>query len=321
MGERNLGSRRVRNAIIQLTCYGTKLRKVQFMPDGTASNYHRCYISAPTGLELGVLPELLLDRGIAWEWAKDGPFDLVDASGGMRLADFVLVVLNGTIADYRGVFEAGIAIGLGKPILLVQAHSRPLPIDLRTFTTVKAGLGNREALGFHLDLFLASPAISRSPRPVERLPSEALARTSRKREGRTTFETDLERRAYDAVIAAGGSAISEPRSDLDGRYRPDLLAWLGNVDAELLDPAVIEVRSGADAKSARQLEERLLSFMQSTSVRMALVLTTFAPPERDQQLSDSVLWMTIDKFEELARSARLGTYVRETRNRIMHGAR
>jgi hypothetical protein len=291
------------------------------MADPALSKYHRCYISAPAGLELGVLPQLLSDRTIAWEWAKDHPSDVTDAGGAMRDADFAIVVLNGTIADYRAVFDAGVATGLGKPILLIQTYSRPLPIDLRKATTVKAGLSNSEALGFHLDMFLAVPQVPTSVGPADRPLTSLVAPNSIGKNERRPFNSDLERRAYAAVLVAGGSAVVEPQPDRDARYRPDLLAWLGNLDAELLDPVVIEVRGRVDSKSARQLEERLLRFMHSTRVRMALVLTASSPPDRDQQLSGSVLWLTIDEFEELARTGQLGHHVRESRNRILHGAR
>jgi fatty acid-binding protein DegV len=113
----------------------------------------------------------------------------------------------------------------------------------------------------------------------------------------------------------------EPGVDAGSRYRPDLLAWLGNLDAELLDPVVIEVKARADAKTARRVEEQLLSFMQKSRIRTGLVLTADSPPKLSQKISPNVLWMTIDEFENLANNGRLGGEVREVRNRIAHGSR
>ncbi|HEX7913047.1 MAG TPA: restriction endonuclease [Paraburkholderia sp.] len=110
--------------------------------------YQRCFISAPFGVELGSLPELLEERGISWEWAKDEAGETQNAETGLANADFIIVVLNGTRADYRGIFDAGIAIGLRKPILLIQTKSRVLPIDFRWFSTVKTSLSNHDALPF-----------------------------------------------------------------------------------------------------------------------------------------------------------------------------
>lgn len=291
------------------------------MADETPSRYQRCFISAPFGLELEVLPALLAERGIFWEWAKDSPPQGRDTGSGMENSDFVIVVLNGTRADYRAAFEAGIAVGLRKPVLLIQTNARALPLDFRRFTTVKTSLSNRDALGFHLDLFLAAPVVSPDSDDVDQPKGRPTDRPSRSRDLPRYFSTELERRAYDAVLQAGGTAVSEPRPYPETRFRPDLLAWLGNLDSELLDPVVIEVRTRVERHIARRLEEQLLRFMQMARIRTALVLTASPPPDREQQLSPNVFWLTIDKFEELAITGRLGAYVKDTRNRSLHGTR
>ncbi|WP_347093290.1 nucleoside 2-deoxyribosyltransferase [Sphingomonas parapaucimobilis] len=291
------------------------------MSEIAVSDLHRCYISAPAGLELGVLPDLLADRGVAWEWARKEQPGGIDASDAIRSADFVIVVLNGTTADYRATFETGLAVGLGKPILLVQIHSRPLPVDLRQAASVRTNLSNRDALALHLDMFLATPHSLGTTETSRRGAGDAVPPAPNRAGQRRTFDSDLERRAYEAVVRAGGSAVVQPQSAPDVRFRPDLLAWMGHIDAELLDPVVIEVRGNADKKRARQLEEQLLGFMHATRVRSAMVLTSSPPPFRDHQLSANVLWLTIDEFEELSMTGRLGDHVRQNRNRIMHGIR
>jgi len=280
----------------------------------------QCFISAPFGLALGVLPELLAKRGVSWEWAKDATLQGQDAKMGIAAADFLLVVLNGTRADYRGAFDAGVAVGLGKPVLLIQTNARMLPLDFRSFTTVKASLSNRDALNFHLDLFLATP--TSALRPADREVRGSLEQTpipSKPDQSQIPFKSALELRAYEAIVAAGGSAIYEPRTDSEVRFRPDLLAWLGHLDAELLDPVVIEVKHRAEPITARRLEEQLLGFMHGARVRTALVVTVMPPPPREQQASPNVLWLTIDEFERLAQTGHLGVFVREMRNRILHG--
>jgi hypothetical protein len=284
--------------------------------------YSRCFISAPFGLDLGVLPEVLGNRGISWEWAKDESLEQKDAVSGIAAADFVVVILNGTRGDYRGAFDAGVAVGLLKPILLIQVRSGALPLDYRRFTTIKTKLTNRDALNFHFDLFLASPPVLPQTAPVDWWRAGNLSNTLAEKRKFNFFGTDLERRVYDIVVAADGTAVSQPLTESDAKFRPDLLAWLGKLDAEFLNPVAIEVKGHVeDQKIARRLDERLLNFIQLARVRMALVLTADAPPIRDQQLSPNVLWLEIDEFEELVRSEQLGKYVRSTRNRIVHGVR
>ena len=54
--------------------------------------------------------------------------------------------------------------------------------------------------------------------------------------------SQLEKRAYAIIVAAGGRAVAQPSSSPLSKYRPDLLGWLGHLDAELLDPTVIDVK-------------------------------------------------------------------------------
>lgn len=290
------------------------------MSDAPDKHFQRCFISAPFGLALGFLPELLSERGISWEWAKDPTLEGQDAKLGISASDFLLVVFNGTRADYRGAFDAGVAIGLDKPVLLIQTNARTLPLDFRSFTTVKTSLSNRDALRFHLDLFLATPPAALRRADVEESSArKQLPISSRPSQSKAPFETELERRAYEAIVAAGGSAISEPRTDSAAKFRPDLLAWLGHLDAELLDPTVIEIRNRTEPKTARRLEEQLLGFMQASRIRTSLVVTATPPPPREQRASPNILWLTINEFESLAQTGRLGVFVREMRNRILHG--
>ncbi|MCR2831539.1 hypothetical protein NR402_14785 [Acidithiobacillus ferrooxidans] len=285
-------------------------------------DYRRCFIAAPFGLDLGVIPELLSRRGISWEWGKAEESERLDSKKIIEVVDFVIVVLNGTKSDYRCVLEAGVAVGLSKPIFLIQTKTRTLPLELGGASYVKSSLLNRDALSFHLDLFLSTP---------DSLPSKSdLGLINVKKQPRTenvlrkeshSLESQLEQRVYEAVLSAGGYAISQPKSEIAEKYRPDLLAWLGNLDSELLDPVVIEVKGQVDTKRAFMVDEQLLKFMQLAHLKMALVLTESPPPKREQQLSPNVLWFTISEFEKLVASGKFGEYVRATRNRIAHGVR
>ena len=61
-------------------------------------------------------------------------------------------------------------------------------------------------------------------------------------------------------------------------------------------------------------------FMNSTGIRTGFVLTLETPPQSIRHLSPYIYWLSLDDFEALVRQSSLGEYVRETRNRAMHGA-
>src|SRR5688572_28966776 len=84
--------------------------------------YSRCFISAPVGIDLGVLPQLLGERKIAWNWASndfpvDGRFTI-----GIQKCDFAIGILDGSRYDFNVIYEVGVAEGLGKPVLLIALN-------------------------------------------------------------------------------------------------------------------------------------------------------------------------------------------------------
>src|SRR5260221_9253624 len=127
------------------------------MLPNSRSRYHRAFISAPLGLDLGALPALLGERQISWEWAKEHPQRPPSVVRAIADADFLIGVLNGSRGDYRVLYEAGMATGLGRPVLLIMTRSRPLPLESHQFSQAKVSLHKRRALALHLDLFLRAP--------------------------------------------------------------------------------------------------------------------------------------------------------------------
>ncbi len=282
-----------------------------------------CFISAPAGKDLGCLPEALSKRRISWEWAKTGATDVANVYETIRRTDVFIGVLTGSLADYRVIHETGVAAALEKPILLLMSPRRKLPVDLRHFSVARVKLTDDRALSFHLDAFLTAPHRSvfvyHTPAqlPVQEPPS--VPPSTRLRSNTPT--SSLEREIFDLIQRSGGSAIAQPATGEPVRYRPDLLVWLGSQEPELLDPAVIEVKGHVEPRSIRRIEEQLLNFMNTTGVRTGLVITAEPVLDRTQSIWPTIYWLDFSTFRHLLEASRLGPYLREMRNRAMHGVR
>lgn len=287
----------------------------------SSSQPKRGFVSAPYGLPLGALPELLAERSVAWEWAKDSSGSRSNSSSAIAEADIFIGVLNRSAFDYAVLYEIGIAAGLRKPILLIMTPRRTLPIDLRAFSVVRVSLSNRRALAFHLDAFLTAPARSIFDNPASSISPapEPPGMTSSQVMWKNTPESELERQVFELVERSGGSALAQPEVESGGRYKPDLLVWLGSHDPELLDPAVIEVKAQVEPAAIRSTEHQLASFMGATGVRTGIVITSGPIPERAWQNWPNIFWLDLATFKELVESSRLGPYLREARNRAAHG--
>lgn len=268
-------------------------------------------------MDLGVLPTLLGERNIAWNWSEDTSGEGYAPT--IQRCDFVIAVLNGTQNDQRVLYEAGIAAGLSKPVFSIAASKRVGRIARSLFAFVDAKLSEKAALSFHLDAFLSMPHEPIFERNRPSLSSQAFE-PKEPAVPVQHFQSLLEARVYETITEIGGSALAQPQ-DEDSRIRPDLLMWLGSQDAELFDPAVIEIKGRLlDVSAAKRAEQQLLEFMQVSGVRCGFLLTESEPPQKRRQTSPYVFWMSIDKFIAVARTGDLGHHVRSLRKRAVHGS-
>ncbi|MFG1182704.1 nucleoside 2-deoxyribosyltransferase [Xanthobacter versatilis] len=287
---------------------------------GPTRHYHRCYISAPFGIDLGALTVLLDERAIAWNWAATAaPGDLSPAIAIDR-CDFLIAIFDGSRSDYRVMYEIGIAEGLRKPVLALATNKRVNPAVQSLFLVVEVGLRESGKLGFQLDAFLATPHEDiferghlkppqhRSVLPRSEFPPTILSEP----------HSNLEKRVFDVIELAGGSAIVEP-SNQDTKLRPDLLIWLAAQEPQLLDPAVIEIKRDASPAQARKVEAQLRQFMSVSGIKSGFLLTEREPPLSFRFKSPNVFWLSVDHFVALTTDGRLGWYVRDLRNRAAHG--
>lgn len=268
-------------------------------------------------MSLGELPMLLGERRIGWNWSED-------ASVGTRYApmiqrcDFVIAVLDGSQSDQRVLYEVGLAEGLGKPVFFIASNKRVSRSAHALFALVDVKLSDREALSFHLDTFLSTPHVNVFDKNRPPLPSSSFEPKDSVLPVHP-FHSQLEARIYTTITEIGGSAIVEPKHD-KSRFRPDMLMWLGSQDPELFDPAVIEIKSRIDANNAHRAEKQLLEFMVAAGIGCGLLLTEQEPPQKRRPISPYIFWLSVDQFVSLARDGKLGSHVRNLRNRAVHGA-
>ena len=291
----------------------------------------RCFISAPFAANLKPLTDVLDRAEIDWEWAKSGsthaerlPADLRKL---IRDVDFVLGVLLGGTSDTNTSFEVGVAVGAGKPVLLIIANDSQLPFHLSGLPHLRASLEDEKAIELHLDL------LRRSVRQGLRFsgPGGSTAALSPGiRKGQPThshpnsaFEAELAR----LIESAGGRVVLQPHSeDPNVNFRPDMLIWLPSGDTDLLSPAVLEAKSAPMAPTGlAETQQQLLVFMQHTGVRTGLIIVSEIPLHRQADVGGTPLLnifvLDYETFRGLLAEGRLVDHLRRERNRAAHGIR
>jgi len=298
--------------------------------------FKSCFISAPFGANLGALTRVLDRAKIQWEWARSN-LDLSDRLPGdlrkiIKGVDFVIGVILGGSASDNIMFEVGLAVGSGKPVLLIMADKRNVPSDLASIPSVNASLDDEKALELHLDLLI------RRSRQGVRYPLSGQSGTSSVASLRdfglrssvrydSKPESALEGELVALIEQAGGRTLLHPRPEGEVRqFTPDMLFWLPAADVELLNPAVVEVK-GHVLTSAQLLdaEKQLLGFLQQTGVRTGLLIVRGLGHESGTEFRGTpflnVFRLDFEKFRDLIRQGELAGYLHHERNRAAHGLR
>lgn len=117
-----------------------------------------CFVSVPRGANTDglrrALDNLDVRVGALDELSPAGSNFVAIIENEMRAADFVCVVLGRGLENSSALFELGLAVGLGRPILIVAQDRNALPATMAAYPVVQASANDIEALSFHLRIFL-----------------------------------------------------------------------------------------------------------------------------------------------------------------------
>jgi hypothetical protein len=284
----------------------------------------KCFISAAYGDQLQILQRVLDRLQVAWEWATSTSVDqpilnsVVDA---VKKADFVIGVLHEPDARHNVLLELGMAIGLGKPFLLLKTADIELPSELSGSPQFTTDLKDERLLSFHLDLFLRS--LEGKPRSKRTFPFAA-SKTATLNEipPPAIFESAVEQSVAAAIGRAGGR-VTIPSQTGEERT-PDLLMWLPQLDKDLFNPAAIEVVGSPKLADLKTQQLRLAGFIRSTGIRCGLIVVNSISlePEIGKLIPiPYVFVLTLHDLKTRLESSELASWVKRERNRLAHGVR
>jgi hypothetical protein len=280
----------------------------------------RWFISAPAGMNLRQLMTELRRRGVSPYVLSDvaplGASIMQSLQQAIDAADFVLVVLGAAESSQNVLFEAGMAVGRGKPVVVIADPAEAPPLDLTGLLTIRARPDDLPAISFALD-----QAEGRSARMSQFAPATGHALGSRVDQllGQLSTNANLtERVALDLLTQAleSSGAVAAQSPDEVGR-RFDIGVWSDDLDAIAANPLLIELKR----KLSPLAVEQVLGYL-SLSPKVRVALLVFLEPATNSLLKNvpyPVLAISLGELLERMRTASFAEVVRDLRNRTVHG--
>jgi hypothetical protein len=290
--------------------------------DRNAVPHARWFIAAGSDVDLSALISDLRRRGtdpyVLSDVAELGADVLQSVSQAIARADLVLLVVGAGAVSSNVMFEAGIAVGMGKPLVVVADPNVKLPYDLTGVLTVHARHDDLEAIGFALD-----QAQGRRARPSHRpaatgrsLGARAYELLARMYAAEPINEVDAIALLKEALEDSG--VIAAEGTDSTNRF--DLGIWSDDLDAIAANPLLIEVKRKLHGAAVDQL----LRYLAANPTARAALVVSLAPVEREVvervRATGHLVWVISlrDLLERMA-SASFAEVVRDLRNRAVHG--
>jgi hypothetical protein len=289
----------------------------------------RLYVSAPSDLDLRPLLDGLKRRGaepyVLSDVAPLGAEILHSLRLAIQMADQVLVVLGDAPAP-NPMFEAGLALGLGKSLLIIATPGAAVPTDLAGQVIAQARPDDLDAINFALDhVQQRTPWETRRtipPPPGGRpLGAEVVDRLLARLNASGPTEASSVAVLAEAIEASGSVAVVNTERDPGF----DLGVWSDDLEAIGGNPLLVEVKRSLVPGAVDQV---LRGLAAHPSARLGLVVY-LEPPAGDRspsraELDQARFPVLITSLQQLIRrmaSASFAEVVRDMRNRSVHGTR
>jgi hypothetical protein len=245
-----------------------------------------CFVSYSAGFsnEASRLTELLQEMGVD-SYRPDilaGQEIRYEILGAIRAADFICLIVGEGSPSPNVAFEAGVAIGLGKPVLTL-ATGPNLPFDFaKGVQIIRLPSGNVASIRRDIARFVRhvrprSSSSGRRSEPSARLTDWAQEELSRIRH--VSAVRQREARLVDLIARLfeeqGSEVLREAQES--ARVDVDLLVWSDALVAELGGPLIVECKyygggSGSVLLNARHAFKHLAAYVEQSSAKLGLLV-------------------------------------------------
>ncbi|MGE3553020.1 MAG: hypothetical protein AB7M93_09105 [Candidatus Obscuribacterales bacterium] len=290
----------------------------------TTKKFRSCFITAPFGTNLHVVEAVLHDHGISIRKPSIKPVALTQLevlSKAIRSADFMIAILEGNKDASNLLFEIGLAAGMKKPVLLVVDPKTEMPSNLRSFHYLKAKSDDRQALAFHLEIFLKhSKAELSKPKELEKKKRDVNPLNRSLESLRQTIGASPTQ--FQETLM---SLLTEQRIEYDLSQRPDdyydFAIWLDDIEPTVSNPVLVELKTHLPSDTLN-LEARLQESLKKSGSEIGIVAFLNSASSTIPGTSATlplIVYMHAESLLELLYKGTLASHLLQCRNLTVHG--
>jgi hypothetical protein len=298
------------------------------------STLKTCFIAAPLGADTLNLRRALAARGVnPWEVADllagDHAPETVESA--INDADFVCGVIPRGPAPATVYLELGMALGVGRPLLLFVEPGAELPVSLRQQPYARTSLSSAEGLDSHIDTFLKHAGKNRGPRrsaPSSHRRGPAPLLMDSYLDQLAAWETqqappsEHEIVLYVAdVLEAAGYLAATARDFSDNDARPDIAVWIDELHTTIGNPLAIEVV--ADDGRLMPSVDRFQRNLKEQHSPLGLLIMWHRPDQfgvQGELPEPIVVVMSVREFVEAVGNGGLARVLLNPRNAVIQSA-
>jgi hypothetical protein len=248
-----------------------------------------------------------------------------DISSGMNMnegildalasADFVCIVIPARRPSLTAMYEAGLATGMRRPLLVVAeaAGADNLPTQLLSAPTIRYKQGMTTVLRDNLSAYVMQV----QPVAAQHLASDdmlfSFSGTSLNRH--TGLDSRLDNKIASHFEEAGAIVALDRR--LAKNMRPDIIATFPSLGAEF-SPIIIEIKSRRQ-RDMGAVTEQMRKYLLAAEARLGLIVTESDEQKTTSRVYDSrgILYVSADHLLAWDRD-RLLTELTRLRNKVVH---
>jgi len=299
-----------------------------------------CYVSIPRKSWVIELAEELKLRGIKAVFATDlekfeGSYASTVASV-IKSCDITLCIADDEESLKTVLFEAGIAFGIGKKVLLATSYEAGnIPINYSEFPIIRLGSSRYIEIANYVEELMKYGKRTISKKKYNFIPSKPIGEYSNKyldslrkievniTEGydRGKASQGFEKIVVDAIRKSGVNIVSEFSF---GKYRPDIAIWSDELTYIGANPLIVEVKLTIKSVSdVDRVAVQLNHILHESNSKYGLLVYLNGPDRSEYfyELPSNIIAISGYELLELLKNESFGEVIRSLRNQRVHGIR